>query len=278
VRIVFPKLRGHAMVQIQNAVMVVAHPDDEILWFSSILHQCKSVLVCFGPSATSKESWDGGRAALMEMYPLAKVRFLKLRQSDAFLAANWNKPKEADSGMQLRRRSSLYEKNAEKLLRILKVELNHESLVFTHNPWGEYGNEEHVQVFRVLSELKEELGFDLFVTSYVSEKSAKLMSRHAHTLEGNPLACQTNRMVAHKLKNLYLENNCWTWMADYEWPEYESFYRVMQPNERIELRSSASLPLNYITYNFNRSPIRKIASKTLPTSVKSHIKRAYNVE
>ena len=35
------------MVQVQDAVMVVAHPDDEILWFSSILNQCKSVLVCF---------------------------------------------------------------------------------------------------------------------------------------------------------------------------------------------------------------------------------------
>ena len=134
--------------------MVFAHPDDEILWFSSILHQCRSVLVCFGPSATSKESWDGGRAVLMETYPLTKVRFLKVRQSDAFLAANWNKPKEADSGLQLRRRSSLYEKNAEKLLPILEAELKYETLVFTHNPWGEYGNEEYVQVFRVLDEIK----------------------------------------------------------------------------------------------------------------------------
>jgi LmbE family N-acetylglucosaminyl deacetylase len=267
------------MIQIQNAVIVVAHPDDEIIWFSSILNQCKSVLVCFGPSATSKESWDSGRAVLMETYPLTKVRFLKLRQSDAFEAANWSKPKEADSGLQLRRRtSSLYERNAEKLLRILEVELAHESLVFTHNPWGEYGHEEHVQVFRILTELKEKLGFDLFVNSYVSNKSVKLMSRYVQSLEGNPLVRETNKTLAHRLKNLYLENNCWTWMADYEWPEYESFYRVIQPTERIELTTSASFPLNYITYNFNRSLIRKIARKTIPTSVKSYIKRVYNVE
>lgn len=266
------------MVQIQNAVMVVAHPDDEILWFSSILNQCKSVLVCFGPSATSKESWDGGRAVLMETYPLTKVRFLKLRQSDAFEAANWNKPKDAESGLQLRRRSSLYEENAEKLRSILEVELKHEKLVFTHNPWGEYGNEEHVQVFRVLTGLQERLGFDLFVTSYVSDRSVKLMSRYVHSLEGNLLMRETNRMLAHRLKNLYVENNCWTWTADYEWPEYESFYRVSQPNERIEPKTSASFPLNYIAYNFDQSLIRKIASKTLPASVKSHIKRAYKVE
>ena len=268
------------MIQIQNAVMVVAHPDDEILWFSSILHQCKSVLVCFGPSATSKESWDGGRAVLMETYPLTKVRFLKLRQSDAFEAANWNKPQEADSGLQLRRRrtSSLYESNADQLLRILEVELKHESLVFTHNPWGEYGNEEHVQVFRVITKLKEKLGFDLYVTSYVSNKSAKLMSRYEHSLEGNPLVREINKILAHRIKNLYLENKCWTWLADYEWPEYESFYRVIQPNRRTGLRTTASSPLNYLTSNFSHSLIKKIASKALPTSVKSHIKRARNVE
>src|SRR6202030_399361 len=100
-----------------------------------------------------KQSWDSGRDVLMETYPLTKVGFLKLRQSDAFDAANWNKPKEADSGLQLQRRRrrtrSLYGRNAEKLLRILEVELKHESLVFTHNPWGEYGHEEHVQVFRI---------------------------------------------------------------------------------------------------------------------------------
>jgi hypothetical protein len=218
----------------------------------------------------------------MEKYPLTKVRFLKLRQSDAFDAANWNKPKEADSGLQLRRRRrrtrSLYGRNAEKLLGILEMELKHVGSVFTHNPWGEYGHEEHVQVFRVLTELKEKLGFDLFVNGYVSNKSAKLMSSYVHSLGGNPLVRETDRMLAHRLKNLYLENNCWTWMADYEWPRHESFYRVIRPNDGIELRNSASLPLNYITYDFNPSVLTKIARKALPASVKSRIKRAYNVE
>jgi LmbE family N-acetylglucosaminyl deacetylase len=272
----FEKQRGHALIQIQNAVVVVAHPDDEILWFSSILHQCKSVLVCFGPSATSKASWDSGRAVVMETYPLTKVRFLKIRQADAFEAANWTKPKEARSGLQLRRRrrrtNSLYESNAEKLLRILEVELKHESLVFTHNPWGEYGHEEHVQVFRVLTVLKEKLGFDLFVTSYVGNRSLEMMSRCLHSLEGKPLMRETNRMLAQKLKTLYLENNCWTWEADYKWPEYEYFYRVDQPNGGTELGASVSLPLNYITQNFIRSPIRIMAGKALPTFVRAMIR------
>jgi LmbE family N-acetylglucosaminyl deacetylase len=268
------KLRGYAIIEIENVVIVVAHPDDEILWFSSILEQCKRVLVCYGPSATSRESWDAGRAKLMDSYPLTKVRFLKLRQAGGFDAANWNNPKEADSGLQIRGRTgAAYERNAEELLRILKAELEHEPLVFTHNPWGEYGHEEHVQVFRVLTRLKDTLGFDLFVNSYVSNRSVKLMSRRMHLLADDSLTRETDRALARRLKDIYSENNCWTWAPDYEWPAYESFYRIIQPDDRDESATSASLPLNYITRNYNLNPIRKNAKKLLPKSVKSCIKK-----
>jgi hypothetical protein len=215
----------------------------------------------------------------METYPLTKVKFLKLRQSDAFGAANWKNPKETDSGLQLRRgRRFLHEENAEKLLCILEAELKHESLVFTHNPWGEYGNEEHVQVFRILTRLKQKLGFDLFVSSYVGATTVKLMSTYAHLLDGKPLVCETDRALAHGLKNLYLENDCWTWAADYAWPEYECFYRVRRPNEMLGTSISTGLPLNYITNTVDRIALSKFASRTLRIkSVRSHFKRAYIV-
>ncbi|NVN53448.1 PIG-L family deacetylase [Mycolicibacterium hippocampi] len=257
----------------QNAILVVAHPDDEILWFSSILSHCKGVLVCFGASFTSQQRWDSGRSALMEEYPLTKVRFLKLRESDAFATADWGNPKQVDSGLELPRgRSSVYEKNATRLLRVLEGELTHESLVVTHNPWGEYGHEEHVQVFRTLARLKQKIGFDLYVNSYVSNKSIQLMSKCAHSLDGNPSMRQTDKALAHRLRALYLENDCWTWIVDYDWPTYESFYRVIEPVDETVPGTRASVPLNYIPGNFNQSPLRKLASKALPTTVKSLIK------
>ena len=36
--------------EIENSTLVVAHPDDEILWFGSIVNKCKKVIICFGPS------------------------------------------------------------------------------------------------------------------------------------------------------------------------------------------------------------------------------------
>ena len=250
------------MVHLPDAVLVVAHPDDEILWFSSILDHCKRVVVCFGPSATSTESWDPGRAAVMETYPLTKAKFLKLRQSTAFEGANWNRPVETDSGLRLRRRRSrsVYERNARELRRILGQELNRESLVFTHNPWGEYGNEEHVQVFRILTELRAELGFELYVNSYVSNRSVPLMSLCQHSLTGDPVPGETDTELAHRLRDLYLDNDCWTWLDDYEWPAIESFYRVREPRGATEPGTTASIPLNYITFPFNQSQMRKLAS------------------
>jgi hypothetical protein len=260
------------MIQIQDAVVVVAHPDDEILWFSSILHQCKSVLVCFGPSATSQ-------ALVMDNYPLAKVKFLKLKESDAFGAANWNRPKEVDCGLRLPQPRRLrYQENAGRLLRILESELKQETLVFTHNPWGEYGHEEHVQVCRILWNLKQKLGFELYVNSYVSDRSAKLMSRNVDFLEGNPLMRETDRALAHRLKKLYVENDCWTWMDDHEWPQYESFYRVVSLNESVELDTALGFPMNHLPYKLHQGSIRKVVSKALPETVKSHIKRTCNIE
>jgi hypothetical protein len=127
----------------------------------------------------------------------------------------------------------------------------------------------------VLARLKEKLGFDLRVNSYVSNRSAELMSRCLGMLEGNSQARETDRQLAQRLKSVYLENNCWTWEDAYQWPEYEFFYRIVQPNSRDELRTSASLPMNFLTRKFGQSRLEKEAKRVLPVSVRSHIKKTY---
>lgn len=261
-------------MDVQNAILVAAHPDDEILWFSSIFDQCKRVVVCYGASASSKESWDSGRIRLMEAYPLAKVKFLKLRQSGGFDTANWYEPELADSGLRLHGRAvATYEKNADQLLRILGSDLHNETVVVTHNPWGEYGHEEHVQVFRVLQTLQERIGFQLYVDGYVSNRSAKLMTESLHLLESTPLVRETNRMLANQLKRLYMDYDCWTFDDDFEWPEFELFYRVARPFGQSR-KLSASVPLSLISRNHYVSPARKAIKNLLPGSVKSLIKKA----
>ncbi len=50
-----------------------------------------------------------------------------------------------------------YKENYYKLKNHLKKKLMGYVNIFTHNPWGEYGSEEHIQVYKVVKELQEEI-------------------------------------------------------------------------------------------------------------------------
>ncbi len=55
-------------------------------------------------------------------------------------------------------------RNFHRLRDMLRPELEGLDAVVTHNPWGEYGHEEHIQVFRVISAQAEEMGFRVWVS------------------------------------------------------------------------------------------------------------------
>lgn len=212
----------------------------------------------------------------MNNYPLTKVKFLRLRTAGALDAANWKSPQQTDRGLQLSGpATSAYQKNGDDLLRVLEGELRHHDLVFTHNPWGEYGHEEHVQIFRVLHQLKESLGFELFVNTYVSSKSAVLMTQTICTLGGEPVVLPTSRAIAQSLKDLYLRHDCWTFDTDFEWPAYEAFYGVPRGHNRTLPSPSTSILINYLTRNGGQGTgwMKKIVKKALPVKVRSQLKK-----
>ncbi len=267
------------MVKIEDAVLVVAHPDDEAIWFSSILDRCKRVIVCFGPSAMSNEPWDSGRLALIDSYPLPKANFLRIRQSSAFQKFKWNRPRTDDGHLIFRRQNLGYAENSQKLMTILQSELYGESLVFTHNPWGEYGHEEHVQVFQALNGIRERLGFNLFVSSYVSNRSLPLMLESLRRFDSTPsplnhVVFPTDLSIAARLKRLYTEMGCWTWLEDYEWPAIEMFHAVAPPSSPRPSNVTASLPLNFIDHKFSTTLPELIAGRLLPHRVKQLIRRS----
>ena len=71
-----------------------------------------------------------------------------------------------------------YRNNYDELKQRLEEKLRGYRNVFTHNPWGEYGHEEHVQVYRVVKDLQAQMRFNLWYSNYVSNKSFKLMLSH----------------------------------------------------------------------------------------------------
>ena len=77
--------------------IVVAHPDDEILFFSSVLEAVDEIIICFGPSSSNVVS--DGRKRLQGKYPLKNIEWLNIQESNVFLSANWNSPKLNEYGI-----------------------------------------------------------------------------------------------------------------------------------------------------------------------------------
>jgi hypothetical protein len=212
----------------KKAVLIVAHPDDEILWFSSILPYVKSALICYVDYEPRPEL-TANRRQLLAHYPLSHVQSLYLPETNSFNLASWPNPVISGFGLELsNNQAAVRYKMSYQLLKdylwdYLLEYLEGCGMVVTHNPWGEYGHEDHVQVFRVLTFLQKKLGFRLWVSSYYSKKSQSLVRRyHWEGKEKVTLTvpCEQNL----KLMKLYNDFGCWTWHQDWKWPEKETFY------------------------------------------------------
>lgn len=234
----------------QDTTLVMAHPDDEALWASSVLPQADRILFCF-ENVTGKPAQTEGRRRSIAEYPGMNVSSLQLPESQVFGRAAWPEPIETDYGLAVQAAPGSqvehYRENHGRLVATLRPFLSGCSAVVTHSPWGEYGHEEHVQVFRAVSHLQTELGFTLWVPGYVSNKSYALMTRYLWRLDRSLPPQLTDRDLGNKLKTLYQRNGCWTWFDDYVWPETEFFYRWTGPGEQMQdLRSGSIMGVNML--------------------------------
>src|SRR3972149_6077617 len=75
----------------ERSALVVAHPDDEALWFSSILERVERVVICFS-DVMSRPDWSEGRRRAIAQLPISGVISLGLTESEAFNGADWRNP------------------------------------------------------------------------------------------------------------------------------------------------------------------------------------------
>ena len=212
------------------AALVAAHPDDEVLWFSSILAEVDRVILCF-EDVPSRPDWSAGRRRALAAYPLSGVESLRLVESEAFDAADWLQPVPTDYGLAIARRPQAlpamdarrYLDNYHTLRRELRNRLRDCARVYTHNPWGEYGHEEHVQVYRAVKSLQAELGYEIWFGNYASNKSSRLLLQYIGGFNAEYETRRTDPALGEQLASIYKECGCWTWFDDYRWFTHECF-------------------------------------------------------
>ena len=234
----------------KDCVIVVAHPDDEILWASSLMASASKIILCYGDSPASKQLGDG-RRALIEDFPLKSVVGLNVLEPSTYLTTNWRKPVETEYGILCGRNRKAYARSYHQLVDALREHLQDGDRIVTHNPWGEYGHEEHVQVYRAVCRLKQERDFRLFVTGYVSDRVLYFMEKNATRLGAASALLPTDKALCETLKRHYQAHQCWTWEDSYVWPDYECFYEITNPDAplRTNEKTMSSVPVNVLWYD-----------------------------
>ncbi|MGC2062331.1 MAG: PIG-L family deacetylase [Thermodesulfovibrionales bacterium] len=249
---------------LEKSILVVAHPDDEVLWFSSILERVNEVAICFVKCASNPQR-ELGREKSLSAYPIKRVSCLGLVEAEIFNKADWQNPVITNCGIEISFDTisgSRYRNNYYELRRQLENKLSDRLNVFTHNPWGEYGHEEHVQVYRIVKELQEKLKFNLWFSNYCSNRSSNLMMQYISGFSSEYMTLKTNKAIANRVMDIYKENNCWTWYDDWEWFNDESFMQDIK-SEVGEKTYGHIFPLNMIKMNCLNRSNEQVRQRTL---------------
>ncbi len=250
---------------LNNSILIAAHPDDDILWFSSILNDVGSILFCFSDYPAAPQLGTNRKKVLTE-YPLENVSSLELTEPQSFGMANWDKPTLSRFGIQLeysREGEARYQHAYHLLKEKLSEKLCGVENVFTHNPWGEYGHEDHILVYRVIKDLQRSLNFNIWYSNYCSNRSFTLLTKHISGFHSDYKTLPTNHSLAKEISNIYVNHNCWTWYDDYCWFNEEC---MIEDVDRPQLLDYGHIfPLNFIKVDFlsasNASPLRRFVEK-----------------
>jgi LmbE family N-acetylglucosaminyl deacetylase len=262
---------------LEKSIIVAAHPDDENLWFSSVLSKVDSIVLCFLP-VVSRPAWTEGRRKSLAAYPLENITCLGLEESEVFWGADWNRPVKTEYGLEITENElpdSVYRNNFHLLVNRLREALRGYENVFTHNPWGEYGHVEHVQVYRAVKSLQPELQFRLWYTGYVSNKSVSLMAREYSTMGQNLGMMKTDKALAESIAGLYKKNECWSWYEDYEWCDHETFVLDIDDVEQKGQKGNV-LSLNMIDVGVEPVMKHKTRLQSLSLRIKRKMRRLFD--
>jgi LmbE family N-acetylglucosaminyl deacetylase len=192
-----------------RAAIVVAHPDDEILWFSSLVAQVGRIVICYGAISPNSRNAVNRRRALAA-YPLDTVIFLDLPIPPAGAAP----AREAQD------RAVLTERLAPALVGT--------DIVFTHNPWGEYGQADHQRVHAAIGGLWPVMGFALYVSCYAArhQLAGIAVALGASGGVGEVMTLPLRRVDRAAIFALYRAHSCWSWTLLWVWPRREHFLRL----------------------------------------------------
>ena len=220
---------------VAGSILVVAHPDDEILWFGSVVAEVAQIVICFRNDPANPELAAARDRVLAEHPFKDRIEWLALDETGAFGHANWPRPETTEFGLHIvkaRQIAKAYRLCYLQLEEKLAPMIRNATSVITHNPWGEYGHEEHVLVHRVVTSLAAPDQKDVWYDNHASSWSEDLMRVYLDKSERHIVRCEVDAHVMDGIADIYRTHGAWTWFDDYRW--FEDEYFVRGPVERVD--------------------------------------------
>jgi LmbE family N-acetylglucosaminyl deacetylase len=184
-------------------VLIVAHPDDEIIWFSPMSFDL--IVIAF-LGRHDKPYAKYFRELSIAEHPLSEKIILLGLDEPGFWKDN--------------RRIEQYKVSREQFYNSLNNIKQQYSItkIFTHNSQGEYGHDDHILVNEVVISLFK--GIEIFCPVKLNPKD-----------EDNIISVSNNLDFYEQVKAIYCKNKAWTWHNDYL-PPSELYYSLYV--ERLE--------------------------------------------
>lgn len=181
----------------KNLIMLIAHPDDEVIFGWMVLKQAKEIICCtndnnpsFPICSTKKDNWINRQKALEEIGRLLEIRITNLGYNSDFY--------------------QLPDKEIQKLSNEINHLIKNEPVIFTHNSWGEYGHKDHILVHN----LAKRSGIPLLVSDIkVENTEASKLYKKPNLTDYRTVSNDWN--FYQKCKTIYEKYNCWTWNQNF---------------------------------------------------------------
>ncbi len=190
--------------------LIVAHPDDEILWFNPELFD--KIFIVF-LARHDKTQIAAAREAVIENHPYKeRIELLKIPEP-----GYWKDPSRLPH-------LQTTIANLKSQLHVIKEKLEPDE-IYTHNSIGEYGHTDHILVNYIVK--------TIFTQTVIWTPTKNLLKNTKLT---QPQAMRQHRMNIRaflKIRDLYIKHSAWTWKLDYLPDEEESY---QQQNSLIELK------------------------------------------
>ena len=223
------------MINFEKSCIVVAHPDDEIIFLGSVIDKVNHTFISFLPYNNNKKT----EFKLMYEYPLIEnVEFLLVDQSFCWGDVNWKTTAIIKHGVHLKSgfQNLKYYKNYYTLYNILKPKLKDYKTVFTHNPWGETEHAEHIQVFQIVKELQQLYNYEIYYSNYIcmlDEEHTSFADKviKERNIKSYPVKLKIPVNKCLRIKKEYQKLNSWTGHPNHNWSQ---LYDILYQDKNIE--------------------------------------------